>query len=289
VDYVDQSTAKEYGLINIQNEQIYIGVDYSNVVQWGERGRKSVRLSSKETLNGNNLVLIDLTHMPTTSGASGLPKGCSIWPAFWTCGPDWPNNGEIDLIEYVNTDSTVATTLHTSDGCDQGSEDASTFSGKWSNVNGNPNDNCYVYANDQYANTGCSIEGQSNTVGNAFNTNGVGGGLYALEWNSEKEIRSFYFTRDQIPSDIIRGEPDPESWGLPYARFAIGAESSCSSDHFHNHNIIFDNTFCGDWAGAVFGSACSWDMSCQSFVQYNPSEFSEAYWLLNYVSIYDSC
>ena len=78
----------------------------------------------------------------------------------------------------------------------------------------------------------------------------------------------------------------PDSWGLPYARFEIG--DNCSADHFVSHNIIFDTTFCGDWAGNTFqDSVCSSaGMSCESFVANNPSEFSEAYWLINYVDVY---
>ncbi len=288
VDYVDYSTAKNYGLVEYRNNQVYIGVDHTNVVQWGERGRKSVRLNSNIVINGNNLVVIDLAHMPSTSGVTGMPQGCSVWPAFWTCGSNWPNNGEIDLIEYVNTDSVAATTLHTSDGCDQSSESTSSFSGYWSNTNGNPNDNCYVYAPGQYSNTGCSIiSGKSSSVGSSFNNNGVNGGVYALEWDNTSQIRAWYFTRDSIPWDLASGQPNPDSWGTPYARFEIG--SSCSASHFANHNIIFDTTFCGDWAGAVFGQTCGYSQTCESFVQYNPQEFTEAYWLLNYVSVYNSC
>ena len=56
--------------------------------------------------------------------------------------------------------------------------------------------------------------------------------------------------------------------------------------HFNNHKIIFDTTLCGDWAGNAF-SSCSKTMKCSDFVRQNPSEFTEAYWLVNYVDIYD--
>jgi hypothetical protein len=174
VDYVDQNTGKNGGLVGYQNNQVYIGVDKTNNVQDWERGRKSIRLSSKRVLNGNNLVIIDLEHMPTTSGLTNKPRGCSLWPAFWTVGPNWPNSGEIDIIEYVNTDSTVATTLHTNGGCDQGSEWTGSFSGQWS-WGAVPNDNCDVNAPDQGANVGCNIVGAPNAVGNAFNNNGQRG------------------------------------------------------------------------------------------------------------------
>ena len=48
-----------------------------------------------------------------------------------TCGnPTWPDNGEIDIIEYVNTDKVDATTLHTNGGCDQAGEDPNSFTGQ---------------------------------------------------------------------------------------------------------------------------------------------------------------
>jgi hypothetical protein len=288
VDYVSSDVAWQQGLIGYQNGKVYIGVDHTNVVDSG-RGRKSIRLSSKYQLNGRNLVVIDLEHMPTTVG-NVAPAGCSTWPAFWTVGGSWPYNGEIDIIEYVNTDNTVLTTLHTAANCDQSSEPTSMFAGHWATtINGANSDNCDVNAWDQYSNQGCGIFGnEGSSVGQSFNKRGSGG-VFVMEWDSSTEIRAFFFSREKIPWDLANKQPNPNNWGTPYARFAVGANSQCSSDHFNSHNIIFDTTFCGDWAGSVFASSCYPQSDCTNFVRYNPAEFSEAYWLINYVDTYESC
>jgi hypothetical protein len=52
---------------------------------------------------------------------------------------------------------------------------------------------------------------------------------------------------------------------------------------------VFDTTFCGDWAGNVWSgdTVCgSQAPSCQSFVQNNPSAFTDAYWLVNSLKFY---
>jgi hypothetical protein len=121
-------------------------------------------------------------------------------------------------------------------------------------------------------------------VGAAFNNLGKGG-VYVLEWLQDNFIRAFYFERDQIPADLLIKAPTPDTWGKPYARFELNDES-CSSDHFHSHKIIFDNTFCGDWAGSTFGSSCSYEVSCTDYVKYNPEFFAESYWLVNFVEVY---
>lgn len=28
-----------------------------------------------------------------------MPWGCGVWPAWWSYGPNWPQSGEIDIIE----------------------------------------------------------------------------------------------------------------------------------------------------------------------------------------------
>ena len=47
-----------------------------------------------------------------------MPGGiCGTWPGFWMVGPDWPNQGEIDIIEGVNDQQSNDITLHTGPGC----------------------------------------------------------------------------------------------------------------------------------------------------------------------------
>jgi len=55
-----------------------------------------------------SLIIVDAYH---------LPYGCSVWPSIWTAGLDWPNNGEIDIIEGVNDYTANRMGLHTSNTC----------------------------------------------------------------------------------------------------------------------------------------------------------------------------
>lgn len=288
VDYIDRESAVDLGLVGSKDGKIYIGADHTSIVPPDARGRKSIRLSSKSKINGTELLILDVSHMPSTNGKI-LSSGCSVWPAFWTVGANWPNGGEIDIIEYVNTDSVTKTTLHTNDGCDESFEDTSTFSGHWgTSSSGHQSSNCYIYASGQDTNAGCSIVGPADTAGKAFNDKG--GGVFATVWDKNSVIRSYFFSHDSVPADIAANKPDPSTWGKPYASFTLTSPSSpsnyCSSDHFKEHNIVFDTTFCGDWAGNVFASACHTSMSCEEFVRSNPSEFEESYWLINSMSIY---
>ena len=265
VTYVDQSTAETTGLFSTNNGSIYIGVDSTNVASGS--GRNSVRLTSTASYN-HGLIVLDLAHMPGGQ--------CGTWPAFWMLGPDWPVNGELDIIEGVNSATENTMTLHTNAGCSI--TNTGSFSGSIATSN------CDVNAPNQATNQGCSIDTQNGaTYGTGFNSQA--GGVYATEWTSES-ISIWYFPRSAIPSDITSGTPNPSGWGMALSSFS----GACDLDaHVDNMQIVFDTTFCGDWAGNAFttDATCSpLATTCQDYVQNNPSAFAETYWSVNSLRVY---
>jgi hypothetical protein len=264
VQYSTASVANNSGLAGYSNGAVYLGVDSTTVNPAGGRG--AVRLSSNKAYT-HGLFIADISHMP-----GGI---CGVWPAFWTFGPNWPASGEIDIIEGVNAQATDAITLHTSAGC--------TMSGTGSLAGSTlQNTDC----NAGNGNTGCSTS-TANTQGYGAGFNANNGGVYAMEWTSSA-IEVYFFPRNAIPGDITSGSPNPAGWGTPVASFS---GSGCDIDsHFMNHNIIFDTTFCGDWAGQVWssGQCASLASTCDAYVAANPKAFTQAYWMINSVKVYQT-
>ncbi|KAI9720052.1 MAG: hypothetical protein M1812_003179 [Candelaria pacifica] len=204
-----------------------------------------------------------------------MPGGiCGTWPAFWTLGPDWPNGGEIDILEGVNSQTKNGMTLHTSPGCSITNNGG--FSGNMTTNNCDTN---------VAGNAGCEIAAlDSRTYGKGFNSNG--GGVYATEWTSNA-ISIWFFCRGSIPLDVSSGAPVPSGWGKPVAQF----QGDCAIDtYFKDQQIIFDTTFCGDWAGNSWNSSTCSSLAptCQAYVQNNPSAFNDAYWSVNSLKVYQS-
>lgn len=197
----------------------------------------------------------------------------STWPAFWTFGPNWPNSGEIDIIEGVNAATTDSITLHTAAGCTVSNNNSAAGTTTLQ-------DNC----NADNANTGCGVSTtNSNGYGTGFNA--AGGGVYAMQW-APTGIYVWFFQSGSIPADITSGVPNVPGWGTPMAAFS---GSGCDFDtSFANHNIVFDTTFCGSWAGSVWetSSCASLADTCDDYVANNPSAFADAYWLINSVQVY---
>ncbi|KAK5753829.1 hypothetical protein LTS12_016032 [Elasticomyces elasticus] len=264
VDYGGAGGANEKNLTSSSSSNVQMRVDSTNKAP---NGRSSVRITSNKSYN-SGLFIIDADHMPT---------GCGTWPAFWLVGPNWPSGGEIDIIEGVNEQATNAMTLHTGPGCSI--TDNNAFSGAI------VTDNCDINAAGQDANVGCSIKTESiNSYGTGFNDNK--GGVYATEWTSSA-ISIYFFPRGSIPADISSGSPTPSSWGKPLAQFQGGCDIP---DFFSDQQIVFDTTFCGDWAGAVWssGSCAAKADTCNAFVANNPDAFTDAFWSINALKVYQS-
>eukprot|EP00727_Mastigamoeba_balamuthi_P001258 m51a1_g11129 putative endo- -beta-glucanase (465) ;mRNA; r:147544-149090 len=276
VYYTTRQEASSWGLIGNNGDRSIIKADSWSVAKGSGRG--AVRIESKSSYN-TGLFVLDLNHMPT---------GCATWPAFWMFGPNWPNSGEIDIIENVHKSTANMVTLHTKEGCDQAGQPLSAFQGHWSTATpqGAPADNCWVGAKDQYGNQGCSIVVPDNTYGAALNKRG--GGVWAALWTNE-QIAVWFWPHGQVPADL-NNNPNPAGWGKPYAKFALGG--NCPSSFFANLKIVINLTFCGDWAGDTFATACPAEAAkwktCSEFVKNNPAAFSEAYWDIASIKIFQS-
>ncbi|KAJ7630965.1 glycoside hydrolase family 16 protein [Roridomyces roridus] len=266
VTYVNQTYAFENQLAYVQDDGIVImkGDDTT----WLPEGqnRSSVRISSN-TLYNTGLFILDLNQ---------APWGCGVWPAFWTVGLDnWPFLGEIDIIEGVHDNEHNQVTWHTGPGCTLSLE--SNYTGTVVASNGVPNTDCDGNAN---GNAGCGItEWSKASYGPFFQEQG--GGVFAMKWD-ETGIAIYSFYRSAIPQDITAGSPNPDNWGTPSASLA---PATCDPlTNFVNHSIVFDITFCGDWAGNSYAtSGCPG--SCSTHLM-DPTNFVNASWSINSLKVF---
>ncbi|KAF7920702.1 hypothetical protein BELL_0273g00040 [Botrytis elliptica] len=266
-------------LTKVENGQAYMGVDYVNVVT---TGRPSVRIQSKETYT-HGLIIADLAHMPASI--------CGTWPAFWTVNTtNYPQYGEIDILENINEKTVSLQTLHTEEGCYiSGNQHSTQLKDNVTTYNCDDSATSSIFG-AQDATSACSgTNSDPNSYGTTFNNNG--GGVYAMQWTSDV-IRMWNFGPDAIPADITAGTPDPSTWDLPAFTTEGGV---CNIDGlFANHKIIFDTTFCGGYAGQTgfWQETTCYDAekypTCDSYVGANPEAYKEAYWLINSVKVYQN-
>lgn len=270
VDYQSRQNAEQMGLYSIDDSSgvVRIGVDSTHQYSLLDRGRPSIRIESKETYE-HGLFIADFLHMP--------PSNCGLWPAFWTYGDNWPYDGEIDIIEGVNTAHTNIISAHTSDGCTQDESINGLYSGHQLSTQ------CAVGTD----NIGCGFNPSPEDVssyGDGFNA--AHGGVYAMEWNGEN-IRIWHFPRGYIPRDIENKEPDPESWGQPVAIF--GGPSCDVDTYFKNMRLVLNINFCGDYGNAVWGKTDTCNQfapTCAEYVAQNPEAFTNAFWDVRYIDAY---
>ncbi|PFH49583.1 glycoside hydrolase family 16 protein [Amanita thiersii Skay4041] len=264
VNYVDATKAASENLTYASGNHFILRADYKKILSPTGPGRDSVRLkSNKQYLN--SVMVFSLRHMPV---------GCGTWPAIWTVGANWPNQGEIDILEGVNNVGPDQVTLHTSSGC--------TMPSSRSQTGTSLGNNCDVAVTN---NAGCGVK-LTDTRSYGTILNSKGGGWFAME-RTNNFIKVWFWSRadTNVPSDVTSGATsvNTDGWGTPDAYFP---DDSCPiSEKFGWHNIIINLTFCGDWAGNVYSqSGCPG--TCVDYVNNNPSAFQDAYFDFEWLKIY---
>ncbi|KAF7970654.1 hypothetical protein HWV62_23350 [Athelia sp. TMB] len=269
VTYVTESAAQSAGLISSTSSSFRFGADHTTVLSPTGAGRKSVRIQSNAAYE-THVAVFNVNHMP---------EGCGTWPAIWEVeGSDWPNGGEIDIVEGVNNVGPNQITLHTGPGCSIPASGVSQY-GTTVTTDCNANDN---------NNSGCGVKSpDTNSYGPAFNA--AGGGWYAME-RTNNGISVWFWSRNSpnIPAALSSGAStiNTSGWGEPTAFFP---NTDCDiATSFGPANIVINLTFCGDWAGnsnVYASSGCP--STCNAYVAANPSAFANAYFDFASVKIYE--
>jgi len=271
--YLDQQSASQQQLayINAQGNAI-IKVDNSTNLPFGDK-RDSIRITSQDGYNIGTLWIFDIVH---------LPYGCSVWPAIWSFGPNWPFGGEIDILENINLATTNQMALHSTPGC---------FAQPNVTQSGTP-----ILADCGTA-SGCTVrENKPNSYSSGFAT--AGGGVWAVQFDSSG-IFMWFFSRPEIPANIQSSTPtssitDLSSWGPPSAAYPA---SSCNIPEFFTaQNIVFDITLCGDWAGvpSIYNTTCPGPGPNSTGICYHDNipgpgnNFDNAYFEISYVRVYST-
>lgn len=181
------------------------------------------------------------------------------------------------MIEMVDLSAQNQMSFHTNSSCvlnTSNSDISFNFTGKCATGN----DNCQ------------SIRSINNaSFGIPFNDGK--GGYMAFEWlaTSNGGYRIWFWNRNSndIPQSLFSDNPDPSTFGIPDAAFSFGPW--CPYNMFIDNVITINIDFCG-WAGnnqEWYGYCPNTGyLNCVNYVAENPNDFVDAYWLINYIKVY---
>ncbi|KIJ57282.1 glycoside hydrolase family 16 protein [Sphaerobolus stellatus SS14] len=236
VNWVDRNTAWSENLIGVNAAgNVIIRVDNATNVPFNFK-RDTVRITSTDVYDLGSLWIFDVAH---------LPWGCSVWPAIWTKGMNWPEGGEIDIVEGVNLNPQNQVALHTEPGCFQKTGAQLGQSGQ------DP---------DCSTPSGCTVIDTTPQASFGQGFAQVGGGIWAAQFDVAG-IFIWFWNRTNIPVSLHPSSPtnnlDISDWGVPVASYPSVA---CNMPQFFgSQQLVIDITLCGDWAGIpqVYPQTCA--------------------------------
>lgn len=207
--------------------------------------RQSVKLRSKRRY----------THFLTAMRFTHVPFGRGVWPSFWTTGANWPNEGELDILEYACEDQ-AKMSFHAGTGANKCKLDPSSLNKPGCPAFPDANEMGYDCTTHYPEKLGCAPykAGMPHFTGEQWAQNP---GVIAAEY-TESYIKVFWFPEHEIPSDFASDAPKPDTWDkwvisyYPFADSEAKNPGSCSAP-FRDQQILLQIELCGDWASKVFG------------------------------------
>lgn len=95
VNYLSKADAQSQKLATVNSAgQFVMKTDNTNTYASGAY-RNSTRISSTAAYGFGSLIVVDVEE---------VAYGCSVWPAIWMVGPDWPSGGEVSSARPRATD-----------------------------------------------------------------------------------------------------------------------------------------------------------------------------------------
>ena len=240
-------------------------------------GRRSIRLESNAKYN-SGLFVISLSH---------APEGAGVWPAFWILGSgQWPCHGEIDIIEYANSDNEYASmrgvrnnvARHTGNPagtspCVLGALNCGASDQAPDSCNG-----CQATgAKIPCPNFGCGIL-TSQPAGSDLNA--IGGGTFACLLTPDGNTTIWFWPAGSSSTPKFDAHVD-------VATFGPGVQFFPCPGHFADMYMVINTTLCGDWAGAAYNDGKkTGQAACRAAIADPRYKLEKAYWLIDSIWVY---
>jgi len=200
-------------------------------------------------------------HFVVAMKYSHVPWGCGIWPAFYTKGVgEGVSGGEMHIMEHVN-DAKSFTRFRTSANCTLKTREVNRFK-EMTDLN---------FRSESQSQYDCSVEECENCTTSTRSLGCAPNVLplrTSLQWAENPGViamqrtkdyaKIFFIPHDEIPHDLQRNAPKPETWEewmIAYYPFAYSDDCPDADGIMSAQQIYLSIQFCGSWASKVWGDS----------------------------------